>query len=99
MRGVRISARTVRNRLREFGLNARRPYVGLPLTDNVAVWNSSLRTVRACFLFGSGEKCCSLTSPGFCCTVQTEESVSADVEGNVYQMLVWWNVIVLEVVG
>lgn len=29
----RISAGTVRNRLREFGLRARRPYIGMPLTQ------------------------------------------------------------------
>ena len=34
IRGVHVSAMTVRNRLREFGLNARRPYVGFPLTPN-----------------------------------------------------------------
>ena len=34
IRGLHVSARTIRNRLREFGLNARRPYVGLPLTPD-----------------------------------------------------------------
>lgn len=29
----RISEKTIRNRLRHFGIRARRPYVGLPLTD------------------------------------------------------------------
>ena len=34
MRGVHVSARTVRDRLREFGLNAGRSYAGLPLTPD-----------------------------------------------------------------
>ena len=37
--GVRISTQTVRNRLHEFGLNARRPALRIPLTrQHVQDW-------------------------------------------------------------
>ena len=52
--GERISTQTVRNRLHEFGLNARRPAMGVPLTrQHVQDWLDFARihvrwTIRDC---------------------------------------------------
>jgi hypothetical protein len=44
-----IHPKTVRNRLREFGLRARRPYIGLPLTR-------ARRTCRKAWLAAHGSR-------------------------------------------
>ena len=100
----RISADTVRNRLREFGLRPRRPYVGMPLTPRrrqvrMLEWRGSHNIGQTCFPFVSGVTLCFLTSPGTCCTELTAVNVCIGVTESVIVTIVWLNVIDLEAVG
>ena len=88
----RISADTVRNRLREFGLRLRRPYVGMPLTPR-------RRQVSMAWLTQHRPNLFSLRQSATCCTELTTVNVCIGVTESVIVTVVWLNVIDLEAVG
>ncbi len=71
----RISAQTVRNRLREAHLHARRPHRGLDLTEFVIVTDLSGQMLTFDGIWHFGEVFSSRMNPGFHCTGQMADSV------------------------
>ena len=79
-----ISPKTVGSRLREIGLRARRPYVGLPLTQarRCVVWRGWRRMRPGYFRWGSGDEFFLRTSLGSLSIAQMVDVVCTDVAGN-----------------
>ena len=95
----RISADTVRNRLREFGLRPCRPYVGIRLTPRRRQVRMAWLTQHRPTLFPLRQWRNVMFSdePGTCCTELTAVNVCIGVTKSVIGTIAWFNVIGLEV--
>ena len=79
-----ISPKAVGSRLREIGLRARRPYIGLPLTQarRLVVWRGWRRMRPGYFRWGSGDEFFLRTSLGSLSIAQMVDVVCTDVAEN-----------------
>ena len=94
----RIHPKTVRNRLKDFGLTAHRPYVGPPLTPRrrAVRMNWLQRHLQITSPVNAGDYFCFQTNQGLHCFALTAVNVSTDVEGSDMPMPASYNVTVLE---